>query len=97
MIDFHPIVYHTLYCPSALDRPDCSNCENFSTLKIELRGLLQMYDMLIVLEIVLYDSVLNIQHWISIAGYNLSLTNDNQSNKIIQGQLICDNDQRTCG
>ena len=56
-----------------------------------------MFDMLIVLEIVLYDSVLNIQHWISIAGYNLSLTNDNQSNKIIQGQLICDNDQRTCG
>ena len=95
MIDFHPIVYHTLLPLSP--GPDCSNCENFSTLKLELRGLLQMYDMLIVLEIVLYDSVLNIQHWISIAGYNLSLTNDNQSNKIIQGQLICGNDQHTCG
>ena len=56
-----------------------------------------MFDMLIVLEIVLYDIALNIEHWISIAGYNLSLTNDNQSNKIIQGQLICGNDQRTCG
>ena len=55
-----------------------------------------MYDMLVVFEIALYDSALNIRKCISVTRYNLSLTNDH-SNKIIQGQLICDNDQRTCG
>ena len=56
-----------------------------------------MYDQLFVFEIVLYDSALNIPKWKGHHSLQFVSVTNNQSSKIIQGRLICDNDQRTCG